>query len=136
MLAHLNQTARQLDLPFGDRRMTFNSRRAQEMGKWAESKGCGEAFHQAVFRAYFADGLNIARVAVLESIASTAGLPSADVEAVLSRGDFRMAVDRDWARSHEMGVNAVPTFVINGHRLVGAQTDAALADLVRSAPAD
>ncbi len=131
MLAHLRQTAEQLGLPFGDRRMTFNSRRAQELGKWAEARERGEAFHRAAFQAYFADGLNIARVPALETVAAAAGLPSAEVEAVLSRGDFSEAVDRDWARSHEMGVNAVPTFVINGRRLVGAQTDAALTDLVR-----
>ncbi len=132
MRVHLRQTAHQLNLPFGDRRMTFNSRRAQELGKWAESKGCGQAFHRRVFRAYFVDGLNIARVPVLKAIAAATGLPAGEVEDVLSRGDFRESVDRDWARSRAMGVNAVPTFVINGHRLVGAQTYAALAGLVRS----
>ncbi len=131
MRDQLRQTADRLGLAFGDRRMTFNSRRAQELGKWAESKGCGQAFHQRVFRAYFVDGLNIARVPVLEAIAATVGLPAGEVEVVLSRGDFRETVDGDWARSRMMGVNAVPTFVINGHRLVGAQTYAALAELVR-----
>ncbi len=131
MLTHLRQTARQLDLPFGDRRMTFNSRKAQELGKWAESEGRGEAFHQGVFRAYFADGLNIAQVPVLEAVAAAVGLPAGEAEAVLSRGDFREAVDQDWARSRAIGINAVPTFDMHGQQLVGAQPYAALADLVR-----
>ena len=131
MRTHLRRTADKLGLAFGDRRMTFNSRRAQELGKWAEAQGRGEAFHRAVFRAYFADGLNIAHVPVLKTVAAAAGLRGDDIEAVLTRGDFSEFVDRDWARSHAMGVNAVPTFVIDGRRLVGAQTYAALAGLVQ-----
>ncbi len=37
----LNQVARELDLPFSERKMTYNSRLAQELAKWAESKGVG-----------------------------------------------------------------------------------------------
>ena len=61
MLARLRQVARELDLPFGERKMTFNSRLAQELGKWAEDQGRGDAFHHAVFLAYFQRGENIAR---------------------------------------------------------------------------
>ncbi len=133
MLAHLRRTADSLGLPFGDRRMTFNSRRAQELGKWAESRSCGEAFHQAVFRAYFADGLNIAQLPVLKDIAQAIGLPGREAEAVLADGNYRTAVDQDWQRSRSMGITAVPTFNFAGQLLVGAQPYAALADLVRSA---
>ncbi len=132
MRAHLNQTARQLELPFGDRRMTFNSRRAQEMGKWAESEGGGEAFHQAVFRAYFADGLNIARLSVLTEIAESIGLSGQEAQTRLAAGDFRNAVDRDWQRSRSLGITAVPTFHLEGRLLVGAQPYALLADMVRA----
>ena len=132
MLAHLNQTARQLDQPFGDRRMTFNSRRAQEMGKWAESEGGGEAFHQAVFRAYFADGQNIARLSVLTKIAESIGLSGQEAQTRLAAGDFRDAVDRDWQRSRSLGITAVPTFQLESRQLVGAQPYAVLADMVRA----
>ncbi len=132
MLAHLRQTARQLNLPFGDRRMTFNSRRAQELGKWAETEGCGPAFHQSVFRAYFADGLNIARLSVLSEIVESIGLSGREAKNRLAGGDFRKAVDRDWQRSRSMGITAVPTFNLGGRQLVGAQPYAALADLVRA----
>ena len=132
MLAHLRSTAARLGLPFGERRMTFNSRRAQEMGKWAESEGYGEAFHQAVFRAYFADGLNIARLSVLSEIAESIGLSGQEVQERLAAGDFRNAVDRDWQRSRSMGITAVPTFNLEGRQLVGAQPYAALADMVRA----
>ncbi len=131
MLAHLRQTAAQLKLPFGDRRMTFNSRRAQELGKWAEKQGHGWAFHQAVFRAYFVDGLNIARRSVLMKIASGIGLSGDNALAALTDGEFRQAVDDDWRRSRAMGITAVPTFCMNDQQLVGAQPYAELAAMVR-----
>ena len=130
MLAHLKATAEQLDLPFGARRMTYNSRRAQELGKWAEGLGLGNAFHRAVFEAYFAEGLNIARQTVLLGIVHAIGGDADEARAVLSQGRFREAVDRDWQRSRTMGITAVPTFVMPGRSLVGAQTYRDLARFV------
>lgn len=130
MLARLRQTAAQLDLPFGDRKHTYNSRRAQELGKWAETLGRGDQFHMAAFQAYFAQGENIARIPVLEEIVHKVGLPRNTVQGVLADGEFRDAVDRDWQRSCQLGVRAVPTFRLNGSTLVGAQDDAALARML------
>ena len=50
---------------------------------------------------------------------------------MLTAGEFSQAVDRDWQRSREMGVTAVPTFHLNGQQLVGAQPYAALAAMIR-----
>jgi predicted DsbA family dithiol-disulfide isomerase len=61
MKARLMQVAREEGLPFGPRDKTYNSRLAQELGKWAESKGRGKAYHDAVFRGYFAEGKNIGK---------------------------------------------------------------------------
>jgi len=122
MLAHLKKTADQLGLPFGDRRMTFNSRRAQELGKWAEQSGFGEAFHKATFEAYFAEGQNIARMSVLLGIVFMIGGNPEEARTALAEGRFKAAVDQDWQRSRSMDITAVPTFVHNGRRLVGAQS--------------
>jgi predicted DsbA family dithiol-disulfide isomerase len=131
MMDHLKQVARELGLPFGDREMTFNSRLAQELGKWAEQMETGDAFHDAVFRAYFADGLNIADVNILGEIAGSVGLDAGEAHDVLAARIFKEAVDTDWARAYESGVKAVPTFFMNGQTLVGAQRFNALANFVR-----
>ena len=133
MLARLRQVAGELNLPFGDRKMTFNSRLAQELGKWAEDQGRGDTFHHAVFLAYFERGENIARPPVLLQICSAVGLDPAAAQAVLSQRSYRQAVDRDWQRSRRMGITAVPTFVLNGQRLVGAQSYTALQNMVLAA---
>lgn len=131
MLAQLKRTADALGLPFGNRRMTFNSRRAQELGKWAEAQGRGDAFHRETFLAYFRDGQNIALPKVLVDIATAAGLPKREAEAVIAERRFRDAVDADWSRSRSLGVTAVPTFSIDSHHLVGARPFAELLHWVR-----
>ena len=133
MLAHLRQVARELDLPFGDRTMTFNSRLAQELGKWAEDQGKGDAFHKAAFRAYFQHGENIAHKAVLLRTAAAVGLDPAAAQTVFDQRAYRQAVDHDWERSRQMGITAVPTFVLGERRLVGAQPYQALERMVQEA---
>jgi predicted DsbA family dithiol-disulfide isomerase len=131
MLAHLQQVARELGLPFGDRKMTFNSRLAQELGKWAEQLEKGDAFHNAVFRAYFADGLNIANVDILADIAGSVGLDAREARDTIADRKFKDAVDKDWSRAYESRVTAVPTFLMNGQTLVGAQRFNVLANFVQ-----
>ena len=130
MLAHLKQVARDLELPFGDRKMTYNSRLAQELGKWAEQLGKGDAFHDAAFRAYFADGRNIADVNILADVATSVGLDAKEANTVLTARTFNEAVDTDWARAYESRVTAVPTFLINGQTLAGAQPFNVLANFI------
>ncbi len=121
MMARLREAAEAEGLPLGQRTRTYNSRLAQELAKWAESRGRGGPFHAAAFRAYFADGANIARVPVLAGIAGSVGLSGEEARRVLEARSFKAAVDADWARSRAMGVTAVPTFVLGTRALVGAQ---------------
>ncbi len=100
------------------------------MGLWAESKSKGDEFHTAVFKAYFADGKNISDVSVLVELASSVGLPADEANDVLKTRAFKAAVDADWALSREKSITAVPTSVLNQHRLVGAQPYEAFEELM------
>ncbi|MCP4687871.1 MAG: hypothetical protein GY859_07455, partial [Desulfobacterales bacterium] len=121
MISRLRETAADLGLPFGSRGKSYNSRLAQELGKWAESRGRGDAFHDAVFRAYFVDNVNIAETPVLLAISTRVGLSSEEAREVLENRSFRKEVDLDWTRCHEKGIRAAPTFIMNDNRLVGAR---------------
>ncbi len=121
MMVQLKQIAQEMGLPFGDRVKTFNSRLAQELGKWAEHEGKGDSYHHEVFRAYFAEGKNIGKAAVLLELASAVGLSTIKASEILENRRFRSDVDADWARSHQLQITAVPTLVFNGSHLVGAQ---------------
>jgi predicted DsbA family dithiol-disulfide isomerase len=120
MMARLMHVAREEGLTLGHRDKTYNSRLAQELGKWAESKGRGEAYHEAVFRAYFAEGRNIGKRSELLALADSLSLPVEEARQVLEERSFKGLVDADWQRSYRMGVHAVPTFLLDEQLLVGA----------------
>jgi predicted DsbA family dithiol-disulfide isomerase len=113
-------------LPYGLRTHTYNSRLAQELAKWAETKPHGNAIHDALFRAYFVDGINLAEPKQLVEIAGALGLPRKEAREVLESRRYRASVDFDWKRSAELGVTGVPTFVLNDRGVVGAQPYAVL----------
>jgi predicted DsbA family dithiol-disulfide isomerase len=130
MMKRLRQAAQDVGLPLGERKKTYNSRLAQELSKWAEAQGAGERFHEAMFRAYFVDGINIGKPDELIRLAGTLGLPRDQAQAVLESRSFKQSVDADWKRSRTLGITAVPTFVINNIKLVGAQSYDALEQFV------
>ena len=132
MLDHLKQVASKLGLPLGKRRKTYNSRLAQELGKFAEWKRKGDEFHKAVFRAYFVDGQNIGKTSILVELAESIHLNGKDVHKIIQDRTYKDAVDLDWKRSYELGVTAVPTFLFNHQRLVGAQNFETLEKLLLS----
>jgi predicted DsbA family dithiol-disulfide isomerase len=119
-------------LPYGDRRMTYNSRLAQELGKWADTQPGGEAIHDALFRAYFVDGRNIGDPGVLIEIIRSLGLDEKAAREVLEKRTFKDAVDADWEKSRQYGVTGVPTFVAGQRGVVGAQPYETLVQLIES----
>ncbi|PYN94369.1 MAG: hypothetical protein DMD91_28115 [Candidatus Rokuibacteriota bacterium] len=120
-------------LPYGERTMTYNSRLAQELGKWADTQPGGEAIHDALFRAYFVEARDISQPAVLLEIATQVGLPVDGAREVLEKRTFKEAVDADWKLSREYGITGVPTFVVGHQGVVGAQPYEKLEQLVLKA---
>jgi len=122
-------------LPYGTRTHTYNSRLAQELAKWAEVQPAGASIHDAFFKAYFVDGINVADADRLVEIAGTLGLPPEEAREVIAERRMKNDVDRDWARAAELGVTGVPTFVVGDRGVVGAQPYEELEQLVTQAGA-
>ena len=120
-------------LPYGERTMTYNSRLAQELGKWADTQPGGEALHDALFRAYFVEARDISQPAVLLEIVERLGLSVDGAREVLEKRTFEAAVDADWELSRQYGITGVPTFVVGRYGVVGAQPYEALEALVKKA---
>ena len=121
-------------LPYNpERNMSYNSRLAQELAKWAEGKGKGEAISDALFRAYFVDVKNIGKPEILATLAEENDLPPDEATDVLLSRTFKDAVDADWQRCASLGVNAVPTFLAGRYLMVGAQPYEELERLVQHA---
>lgn len=119
MLARLQQVATAEGLPLTERSRTYNSRLAQELGKWAEEQGRGDQFRHAVYKAYFVEGINIAQVEELMRIAAAVELPPDEARSVLAERSFAAAVDADWQRAMDLRITAVPTHLCGGKRLTG-----------------
>ena len=118
-------------LPYGERTHTYNSRLSQELGKWADTQPGGEAFHDAMFRAYFVDARDISKPEVLLDIVEKVGLSVDAAREVIEKRTFKDAVDADWKLSRQYGITGVPTFVVGNRGVVGAQPYEVLEQLVR-----
>jgi predicted DsbA family dithiol-disulfide isomerase len=121
-MRHLKMLMDAEGLQFGeDRYMTFNSRLAQELAKWAEEKPEGEALKIALYQAYFVEGRNIGQVEELLHVAEQVGLPVDDARDVLEQRTMKSAVDADWRYALSVGVSAVPTFAVGLTGMAGAR---------------
>ncbi len=122
-------------LPYGERTHTYNSRLAQELGKWADTQAGGYALHDAIYKAYFVDARNIGDREVLVGLAQSVGLSAEAARQVLQERSFSNAVDADWTRSTGIGVTGVPTFAAGGQGVVGAQPYEVIEQLLAAAGA-
>ncbi len=131
----MTERMRREGLPYGPRTMTYNSRLAQELACWAVPQTNGAVIHDALFRAYFVNNVNLADVEQLVAIAGRLGFSERSARTVLEQRTMREEVDRDWQRSRELGITGVPTFVCNGRGTVGAQPLDVLEKLLEEAGA-
>jgi predicted DsbA family dithiol-disulfide isomerase len=130
MYQHMKALMDAEGLPYGMRTHTYNSRLAQELGKWADTQDGGGAIHDALFKTYFVEARNVGDTEILLEVAESVSLPKDEARKVLEQRTFKDAIDADWAKSRNYGVTGVPTFVASGRGVVGAQPYAALEQLL------
>ena len=99
----------------------YNSAPAHEAALWADEHGDGEAFRRRVYRAYFADLLNIGSTDILMELAADVGLPADDLRDVLDQGRYRDAVNQQFQDAREAGITGVPAYIAGRYLMVGAQ---------------
>lgn len=128
----LSTLMEQEGLPYGVRTMTYNSRLAQELGKWAETRDGGQKIHDRLYRAYFAEGKNLADIQLLIEIAKSLGLDPEEAESVLKERTYSEQIDADWQRCRKLSIMAVPTYLCNGKKQVGAQSFQQLEALIQA----
>jgi predicted DsbA family dithiol-disulfide isomerase len=122
-------------LPYGKRTHTYNSRLAQELGKWADTHDGGDAIHMKLYKAYFVEGRNIGDPDILVEIAESVCLSGAAAREVIETRSFETAVDADWEKSRQYGITSVPTYVADAKGVVGAQPYGVLERLLDAAGA-
>jgi predicted DsbA family dithiol-disulfide isomerase len=99
-----------------------NTRQAHEIGFFAETKGLDDAYHRAVFSAYFVQARNIGDEEVLAQIGGEVGIARDEVVEVLRTGRYKAEVDRATSEAFARGIRSVPNFIFaSGRGFSGAQ---------------
>jgi len=130
MMNSLRSRGGELGITFAERPILANSRLAIEASEYAGDKGAHSLFSEKVFQAYFTYGRNIGELDVILDIAAAAGLDREEVRRVLADGINAPRRLQNAAEAGRLGINSVPTFIINESRqLVGAQPAEAFASL-------
>jgi predicted DsbA family dithiol-disulfide isomerase len=113
--------AAEVGLPVVDRDWISNSRKALEASEFAREQGLFDAFHRAVFHAYFAEGSDIGKLDELQAIADAVGLDGAALADALEEGRYSQRVEDDVSLAWRIGFSGVPAFILGNRAIVGAQ---------------
>jgi predicted DsbA family dithiol-disulfide isomerase len=81
---------------------------------WARHKGSQDNLADALFRAYFTEGLDIGKYEVLAKVAAKAGLSEEDAKRFLESDYGREEVLEEEREGFRRGFNGVPFFIVNG----------------------
>jgi len=125
ILSQTQATGRAEGLPFDfDRgQVRVSTLKAHRLVWLAGREGDADQVGEALFRAHFAEGRNLADTQTLIDAGAVGGLPEARVRAMLDSDEGLAEVRAQLGQAQALGIQAVPTFVFDGRMAVqGAQT--------------
>jgi predicted DsbA family dithiol-disulfide isomerase len=119
----LKLRAKAAGLVMNHRMVTPPTRRAHEAAEFAREQDRIDAFHAAVLKRYWTDMEDISSTEVLRGAAVDAGLDADALQTALDDGRYTERVLTAYREAVEMGVNAVPTFLVGDQYVIqGAQS--------------
>jgi len=111
-----------------------NTLAAHSLIELAEARSAQDAVVEAMFKAYFLDGVDLTDRASLVATATGAGLDRAEVEEWLDNAQAREVAAAEDARAREIGIEGVPFFIFNSRVGVsGAHPSEALLEAMKQA---
>jgi predicted DsbA family dithiol-disulfide isomerase len=96
----------------------YNTFDAHRLLYWAESEGKQEALKNALFSAYFSEGRNPSDHEVLLDVAGKIGLDAKRAAEILESDEFSTEVRGRERFYAELGIQAVPSVIINDRHLI------------------
>ena len=115
---------------------TPNTRLAHRLMQFAQQRNeplKTAALYQAIYAAYFSEGRDIGSLDTLTAIAAENAFDAGDVRAYLLSEAGNQEMDAARARADKLGVQAVPTILIDGNVISGAQPPVVFTNALRSA---
>ncbi|GHA73054.1 DsbA family oxidoreductase [Pontibacter akesuensis] len=99
--------------------------------QFAKEKGLGEAYTHRMFTAFFQEEQDLGDKAVLANLAQEVGLDAVEFAKALDSGKYKQAhLDALKHAYEEVGVSAVPTFIIGNKKLRGLLREEDLRKLI------
>jgi predicted DsbA family dithiol-disulfide isomerase len=118
----LKQIAESYGMAFASTERIYNTRLAHEATEFAREQGKGNQFHRVVFRKVYAEGEDPSKWETLRSAADEVGLDADAMQRDVDAGKFTEFVAGQVQNAYQIGVQGVPTYVINDrYAVVGAQ---------------
>lgn len=139
ILSQTQTTARAEGLPmdFNQGQVRVTTLPAHRLLWLAGREGVQEAVGEALFRAHFVEGRNLADTRTLIAAAAAGGIPAERVSALLAGEEGLQEIQAQLAQAQALGIQSVPTFVVNDrYAIQGAQPPEAFAQALRQIAAD
>lgn len=118
---NLQHLAAESGLSMGSPDPLANTHLALLAAEFARDAGRFEPFHRRLFEAYFQEGQNIGERPVLRAAAQEVGLDLARLEQALDSERYEERLEEVRREAGTLGISGIPTFVMEGMWLVGAQ---------------
>ncbi len=137
--AQVHEAGEAAGLDFHHDRMekTPNTLSSHVLVRLALDAGLQNSVVDAIFKAYFTDGLDVGDVDVLAGIGASCGMNRDRAAQMLADDGLRYNVKAEATAFSEAGMNSVPSIMRNRHLLLnGAQAPERIADTLRRASAN
>ncbi|WP_313247224.1 DsbA family oxidoreductase [Stenotrophomonas rhizophila] len=139
ILSQTQTTARAEGLPmdFDQGQVRVTTLPAHRLLWLAGREGVQAAVGEALFRAHFVEGRNLADPQTLIAAAAAGGIAAERVTALLAGEEGLPEVQAQLAQAQALGIQSVPTFVVNDrYAIQGAQPPESFAQALRQIAAD
>jgi predicted DsbA family dithiol-disulfide isomerase len=101
-------------------RSLYNSKSSLKVNEYAKQEGKFEAFHKAIFTAYLEDDRNIGNLDILLDVAGEVGLDREKTKAFIESSEAEEIITNSKNEALRLGINSVPSFIINNNLIRGA----------------
>jgi predicted DsbA family dithiol-disulfide isomerase len=118
-----------IEFNYSKQKISPNTRNAHRVVWLAEEHGVQQPVVEALFKAYFTDGVDLSSDKNLITIATQAGLPKEAVETLFSSDKNLAEVITAEAELQKLGISGVPFYIINNkYGISGAQSPKTFAE--------
>lgn len=120
-----------------DKAIVANSFDAHRLIQLAKTIGKGDDAEEALFHAYFTEGIDMANLDSLKSIGLRIGLMEGELNRVLYSDEYSYNVSQDIQEAQNLGLRGVPFFVIDRkYGISGAQPVEIFVETLKKAKSD